>query len=252
MGIIIDRHLKGKVALITGAAQRLGAMTARFLHAAGANIIIHYRHSQKPALELQQQLQQQRPDSVALVRADLSDSPNLPGLIDESISQWQRLDILINNASTFYPTPIEQATEQQWQDLMASNLKAPYFLSVAAYGALKMHKGCIVNIVDIHSQRPMAGHSIYNMAKAGLEMQVKTLAREMGPDIRVNGVSPGAILWPENGMDDADKKQIIQHTYLKRQGSPEDIARTVLFLVRDADYISGQIIAVDGGRSLYL
>jgi len=162
------------------------------------------------------------------------------------------LDILVNNASSFYPTPVGNVTEEQWDDLMGSNLKAPFFLSQAVAPYLKKQQGCIVNIVDIHAQRPMAEHSVYNMAKAGLEMQVKTLAYELGPEIRVNGIAPGAIMWPENEMDEMAKKRIISRTYLKRKGSPEDIARTVLFLVRDADYVTGQVLAVDGGRSLYL
>ena len=173
-------------------------------------------------------------------------------MVNSSHQQWNRLDILINNASSFYPTPLDSTTEQQWVDLMGSNLKAPYFLSQAAAGFLQENHGCIVNIIDIHANRPMAKHSVYNMAKAGLAMQVKTLAYELGPNVRVNGVAPGAILWPENEMKDELKSDIVERTYLKRQGSAEDIARTVLFLVRDADYITGQIIAVDGGRELYL
>lgn len=265
MTIIVDRDLKDKVALITGASQRLGAMTAQFLHASGANIIIHYRHSQLPAEQLKQQLLDIRPNSAEIIQGDLLQTDRLSDLIHKSQKKWQKLDILVNNASSFYPTPVEQSTQQQWFDLMGSNLKAPYFLSQAAAPFLSKNKGCIVNIVDIHSQRPMAKHSIYNMAKAGLAMQVKTLAYELGPDIRVNGVSPGAILWPahsdtegttehqaKNDMTDDDKNDIVDRTYLKRQGSAQDIARTVLFLVRDADYITGQVIAVDGGRELYL
>jgi pteridine reductase len=252
MSIILDRDLKNKVALITGASQRLGAMTARFLHAAGANILIHYRNSDTQALQLKQELLTIRPNSANVIQADLLKTDSLSELINSSHQQWNRLDILVNNASSFYPTPLDCATEQQWGDLMGSNLKAPYFLSQAAAGFLQEKHGCIVNIVDIHAQRPMANHSIYNMAKAGLAMQVKTLAYELGPNIRVNGVAPGAILWPENQMADELKNDIVKRTYLKRQGSAEDIARTVLFLVRDADYITGQIIAVDGGRELYL
>jgi pteridine reductase len=252
MSIIIDRDLKNKVALITGASQRLGAMTARFLHAAGVNIIIHYRNSESAALQLQQELLSIRANSANIIQADLLKTESLAQLINQSLQQWKRLDILINNASSFYPTPIGTTTHEQWLDLMGSNLKAPYFLSEAAAKYLQEQQGCIVNIVDIHAQRPMAKHSVYNMAKAGLAMQVKTLAYELGPDIRVNGVAPGAILWPNNEMKDELKNDIIKRTYLKRQGSAEDIARTVLFLVRDADYITGQIISVDGGRELYL
>jgi len=252
MSIIIDRDIKNKVALITGASQRLGAMTARFLHAAGANIMIHYRNSETQALQLKQELLTIRSNSASIIQADLLNTDSLAELVNLSHQHWNRLDILVNNASSFYPTPIGTTTEQQWLDLMGSNLKAPYFLSEAAAVFLQQYQGCIVNIVDIHAQRPMAKHSVYNMAKAGLAMQVKTLAYELGPDIRVNGVAPGAILWPENEMADELKNDIVNRTYLKRQGSAEDIARTVLFLVRDADYITGQIIAVDGGRELYL
>jgi pteridine reductase len=266
VSIIVDRDLKDKVALITGASQRLGAMTARFLHAAGANIIIHYRNSKQPAEKLKHELLALRANSAEIIQADLLQTDKLADLIHASQQYWHRLDILINNASSFYPNTMGETTEHQWSDLMGSNLKAPYFLSEAAAPFLSKassakERGCIVNIVDIHSQRPMANHSVYNMAKAGLAMQVKTLAYELGPDIRVNGVSPGAILWPtnpkghkqeENNMTDETKNDIVSRTYLKRQGSAEDIARTVLFLVRDADYITGQIINVDGGRELYL
>jgi len=252
MSIILDHNLKDKVALITGAAQRIGAMTARTLHAAGANLILHYRSSRKEALKLQIELHKNRPDSVLLVQAELLDLANLVTLAKQAHAQWGRLDILVNNASSFFPTPIGKVTEEEWDDLMGSNLKAPFFLSQAVAPFLKQSKGCIVNIVDIHSQRPMAEHAVYNMAKAGLEMQVKTLACELGPEVRVNGVSPGAIMWPQNDMDDITKKRIISRTYLKRKGKAEDIARSVLFLVRDADYITGQIVAVDGGRSLFL
>lgn len=252
MGIILDRELKNKAALITGASQRLGAVTARFLHAAGANIIIHYRSSKTQALQLKHELLALRPDSASIAQADLLKTDSLAELVAFSYQQWNRLDILINNASSFYPTPVGSTTQKQWRDLMGSNLKAPYFLSQAAAAVLQKNRGCIVNIVDIHAHRPMAKHSVYNMAKAGLAMQVKTLAYELGPDIRVNGVAPGAILWPENEMADELKNDIVKRTYLKRQGCAEDIARTVLFLARDADYITGQIIAVDGGRELYL
>jgi len=259
MHIILDRTLKNKVALITGASQRLGAMTARFLHAAGANVLIHYRHSSKNAKILMQELLNIRPDSADIVQCDLLIQAHgeLENLVNISQQRWGRLDILVNNASSFYPTPIGKITEKNWNDLMGSNLKAPLFLSQAAAPFLSKQEnscdcGCIVNIVDIHAQRPMVNHSVYNIAKAGLAMQVKTLANELGPNIRVNGVSPGAILWPENEMDDEVKKDIVNRTYLKRQGCAEDIARTVLFLVKDADYITGQIINVDGGRELYI
>lgn len=252
MDLLLNNDLSSRVALITGGAQRLGAMTARTLHAAGANLVLHYRSSRKQAQALQAELNKLRENSVALVQADLLDTANIPLIIKQSAEQWGRLDILINNASSFYSTPIGQATEAQWDDLIGSNMKAPFFLSQAAAPYLKKHQGCIVSIVDIHAQRPMQQHSIYNMAKAGLEMMVKTLAYELGPDIRVNGVSPGAIMWPSQEMDDISKQRIVSRTYLKRKGEAIDIARTVLFLIKDAGYITGQVIAVDGGRSLYL
>lgn len=252
----IDEMLKSdltdKVVLITGGAQRVGAMTARLLHAAGANILLHYRHSRQQALDLQTELHEIRKNSVVLVQADLLETEKLKGLVDKSLEQWGRLDILVNNASSFYPTPLGSVTEKHWDDLIGSNMKAPFFLSQLAAPYLEKQQGCIINIVDIHAQRPMEGHSVYNMAKAGLAMLVKTLAFELGPNIRVNGVAPGAIMWPSTNMDEVTKQRIVSRTYLKRKGSAQDIAKTVLFLVSNAGYITGQIIAVDGGRSLYL
>ncbi len=252
----IDEMLKSdltdKVALITGGAQRVGAMTARLLHAAGANILLHYRHSRQPALALQTELNEQRKNSVVLIQADLLETVKLKGLVNKGLEQWGRLDILVNNASSFYPTPMETVTENDWDDLIGSNMKAPFFLSQIAAPHLEKQNGCIISIIDIHAERPLEGHSVYNMAKAGLAMLVKTLAFELGPKIRVNGVAPGAIMWPAQEMDDITKQRIVSRTYLKRKGSAEDIAKTVLFLAANADYISGQIIAVDGGRSLYL
>jgi len=249
---MLTSDLTDKVVLITGGAQRVGAMTARLLHAAGANLLLHYRNSRQQALALQTELHEQRENSVILIQADLLDTVKLKGLVSQSIEQWGRLDILVNNASSFYPTPMGTVTEKDWDDLIGSNMKAPFFLSQAAAPHLEKQKGCIINIVDIHAQRPMAGHSVYNMAKAGLAMLVKTLAFELGPHIRVNGVAPGAIMWPAQEMDDITRQRIVSRTYLKRKGSAEDIAKTVLFLASNADYITGQIIAVDGGRSLYL
>ena len=252
MDEMLKNDLTAKVALITGGAQRVGAMTARLLHAAGANLVIHYRRSRQQALDLQLELNEQRENSVILIQADLLDTSKLKSIVRQSIEQFGRLDILVNNASSFYPTPLGKVTENDWDDLIGSNMKAPFFLSQAAAPHLAEHNGCIINIVDIHAERPMQGHSVYNMAKAGLAMLVKTLAFELGPKIRVNGVSPGAIMWPNTDMDDITKQRIVSKTYLKRKGSAEDIARTVLFLAASADYITGQVIAVDGGRSLYL
>ena len=242
--------IDNKVILITGAAHRIGATTARTLHAAGARIVLHYRHSRNGAEALQSELQQQRPDSVALLQGDLHDTAALPALVEQAGLFWGRLDVLINNASTFYPTPIGSVTEQQWDDLLGSNLKAPFFLAQAAAPQLRAHHGCIVNIVDIHADRPLKAHPVYSMAKAGLVMMTKALACELGPEVRVNAIAPGAILWPENDMDEATKSRIVERTFLKRQGCPEDIARAALFLIRDGLYTSGQVLTIDGGRSL--
>jgi len=245
-----NNTLEGKVVLITGAAHRIGATTARTLHAAGANMVLHYRNSRAGAEALQTELNALRADSVSLVQGDLHDTAILPELVAQAYAAWGRLDVLINNASTFYSTPVGTVTESQWNDLMGSNLKAPFFLAQAAAPHLKTERGCIVNIVDIHADRPLRGHPVYSMAKAGLVMMTKSLACELGPEVRVNAIAPGAILWPENDMDDSTKARIIERTFLKRQGSPHDIARAALFLIRDADYTSGQVLKVDGGRSL--
>lgn len=239
-----------KTALITGAAHRIGATIARTLHRAGLNLILHYRQSREAAEALQSELNGQRPDSVALVQADLLDTAGLPALVQQAHAAWGRLDVLVNNASSFYPTPVGTVTEAHWNDLIGTNLKTPFFLAQAAAGHLRQSGGCIVNIVDIHGERPLKDHPVYSVAKAGLGMLTKALARELGPEVRVNGVAPGAILWPERGLSDEAKRQILDRTALKRHGNPEDIARAVLFLVRDADYMTGQILNVDGGRSL--
>lgn len=242
--------LDGKVVLITGAARRIGATTARTLHAAGASIVLHYRNSAAGAEALQQELNAVRADSVSLVQGDLLDIATLPDIVAHAHAQWGRLDALINNASTFYPTPIGTVTEAQWHDLMGPNLMAPFFLSQAAAPHLRAARGAIINIVDIHAERPLREHPVYSISKAGLVMMTKALACELGPEVRVNAIAPGAILWPENDMDDATKERIIERTFLKRQGCPQDIARAALFLIRDADYTTGQILKVDGGRSL--
>jgi len=237
------------VVLITGAAHRIGATTAKLLHQNGMNIVLHYRGSRESAQALQKELNDQRENSVILIQADLHITSGLFTLIEESVKAWGRLDVLINNASSFFPTQIGKATEEQWDDLVGSNLKAPFFLSQAAAPHLKKAKGCIINIADIHADRPLKTFPIYSMAKAGLVMMTKSLACELGPDIRVNAVAPGAILWPEN-LDEVAKQRIVSRTFLKRQGEPNDISKTILYLIKDADYVTGQIIAVDGGRSL--
>jgi len=242
--------LRDRVVLITGAARRVGAEIARTLHAAGANVLIHYRSSAAAAIALADQLNQARPRSAALHAAHLSQAQAPEKLVAATLLEFGRLDILINNASSFYPTPVGDISVAQWDDLLGSNLKAPLFLSQAAAPALRAQRGLIVNMVDIHALRPLKDHTVYCVAKAGLAMLTRSLARELGPEIRVNGVAPGPVLWPEGPMDAELKREIIEKTALKRHGTPEDVARTVLFLSRDAPYITGQIIAVDGGRSI--
>ncbi|MEK7302103.1 MAG: pteridine reductase [Pseudomonadota bacterium] len=246
--------MQGKVILITGGAKRVGAAICRRLHAQGARLIVHYRSSLGEAKALQNELNQARPDSVALAQVDLLDKELLSDLIEKSVKRFGQLDVLINNASSFFPTPLHQCTLEDWDDLMGSNLKAPLFLSQAAAPYLKERHGCIINIVDIHAERPLRNYAIYNAAKGGLLSLTKSLAVEMAPEVRVNGVSPGPILWPEDGewSDEAARQHIIAGTLLKRCGEPDDIAKTVQFLIADAPYITGQIIAVDGGRSIHL
>ncbi|MEW8506494.1 MAG: pteridine reductase [Candidatus Thiodiazotropha sp.] len=242
--------LSGKCALITGAAHRIGAAIARRLHGEGMNILLHYRNSKANAERLKSELESQRGDSVWLLQADLQQTESYDFLLSRAADICQRLDLLVNNASSFYPTPLGSATEDAWEDLLGSNLKAPFFLSQAAAPLLYRSQGCIINLVDIHAERPLKDHPIYSVAKAGNAMLVKSLARELGPEIRVNGVAPGAILWPQQEIADGMQEQILQRTALKRAGTPEDIAQALLFLYRDAPYVTGQIIAVDGGRTL--
>lgn len=241
---------ENKVALITGGAQRVGATICQHLHAAGYNVLIHYRHSAEAASKLAKQLNNIRPNSAHGLPADLLKTSDIDRLIKAALQPWQRLDLIVNNASSFYPTEIGSASEDQWNDLIGSNMKAPFFIAQAAADELAKRQGCIVNIVDIHAKHPLKGHSIYCAAKAGLAMLTQSLALELAPDIRVNGIAPGAILWPSNEPSEEDKQKMINDVALKRLGEPIDIAKTVLFLARDADYITGQIIAIDGGRSL--
>lgn len=245
-----ETNLNGQWVLITGAGRRIGACVARTLHSHGANIAIHYRGSAADADALAGELNAIRGDSAMTAQADLLDSGRLEHLVDEVVQQSGRLDALINNASTFYPTPLDEVTEDHWNDLLGTNLKAPLFLSKAAAPHLRAAGGSIINIVDIHSQRPLRNHPVYGPAKAALGMLTRSLARDLAPTIRVNGVSPGAILWPEDGMDEQTEQVILKQVPLRRTGAPEDIANTILFLLKDAPYITGQIIAVDGGRSI--
>jgi len=242
--------MDGKVVLITGAAKRIGAAIARRLHDAGANVAIHYRGSADDAAKLASELNALRNDSATTLRADLNRGDDLPRLVADVMEWGGRLDCLVNNASSFYPTPVGAITEVHWDDLVGSNLKAPLFLSQAATPHLRETRGVIINIVDIHAQRPLRDHPVYGPAKAGLAMLTRSLAKDLAPEIRVNGVAPGAILWPADGLSDAVKQSILRQVPLERPGDPDDIAGCVLFLVRDAGYVTGQIIAVDGGRSL--
>jgi pteridine reductase len=244
-----DRFLASRTVLVTGGATRVGAAIGRTLHAAGAHLAIHYRRSAGHAGALQAELEALRPGSVTLVQADLLDTAALPILIDQVVAASGRLDVLVNNASSFYPTPVGEATPEHWTDLMGTNAQAPFFLAQAAAPQLKANHGCIVNLVDIHAERPHKRHTIYSMAKAANAMLVKSLARELAPEVRVNGVAPGAILWPENFFEDEDRLAVLARIPLGRPGTPQDIADTVAFLVR-ADYMTGQILAVDGGRSV--
>jgi len=244
-----DQH---PTALITGGAKRIGSEIALTLHSAGYNIMVHYRSSSQAAQNLVDQLNSKREKSAAAVSGDLHDLNSIPPIIDATLDTFGRLDVLINNASTFYPTPIELINDEFWNDLMGSNLRAPAFMVKSAAPHLRETSGCIVNIVDIYAQRPLGNHPIYCAAKAGLEMLTKSLARDLAPLVRVNGVSPGAILWPEKGNDEISQAELLERVPLNRLGEPSDIANTVEFLVEKGSYITGQIIAVDGGRSIVI
>jgi pteridine reductase len=238
------------VALITGAGRRVGAVIARTMHAAGYDLALHFRGSAGEALALSHELDEQRVGSTLLLQADLADLDALPRLVERVLAQYGRLDALINNASSFYPTPVGTATVAQWNDLFASNAQAPFFLSQAAAPALRAARGSIVNLVDIYAERPLIDHSLYSMAKAALAGMTRSLAIDLSPDVRVNGVAPGVILLPEGGMPSPDDSDMVARTPLGRIGRPDDAASAVLWLVRDASYVTGQIIRVDGGRSL--
>jgi pteridine reductase len=242
--------LAGRCVLITGGAKRLGAAIGRRLHAAGANVVVHYHQSRPAADALVAEFEALRAGSALAVRADLHDVAHLPDLAQAALARFGRLDVLVNNASTFYPTPVGSITLQQFDDLIGTNLRAPLFLSQAATPALRESRGLIINMVDIHGRRPLKAHPVYSSAKAGLIMLTKSLARELGPEIRVNGIAPGPVLWPERDLDEALKEEIVARTALKRSGSPDDIASAAHFFAAEAPYVTGQVIAVDGGRSL--
>jgi pteridine reductase len=242
--------LSGRAVLITGAARRIGAAMARGFHAHGADICIHCHQSVGEAEQLRDEMNGKRARSAAIVTADLLDVESLPGLVTAAVNAFGRLDALINNASSFYPTPLGTVSAAQWDDLMGTNLRAPFFLAQAAAPQLRATQGAIVNMIDIHGQRPLPRHPVYSAAKAGLAMMTRALARELGPEVRVNGIAPGPILWPEAGLDAQLRDEIVSKTLLKRSGSPEDVVRAALFFVKDAPFVTGQILAVDGGRSV--
>jgi pteridine reductase len=241
--------LSEKSALVTGAANRLGAQIARTLHENGANLIIHYRDSADAAEALAADLNRAREASAICHRADLASAGEVEQLGAAACDAWGGLDILVNNASAFYPTPFGAIDARAWDDLLASNYRAPLFLSQACYPALRASRGCIVNMVDIYATRPLAGHSVYCSAKAANQMLVKSLALELAPEVRVNGIAPGAILWPATGGDEAARKAALEEIPLHRLGGEQSIADTVMFLVK-SDYITGEIVRVDGGRML--
>lgn len=240
-----------RVALITGAARRVGSEIARLLHKNHINIVLHYRSSYIQAQALCDELNKSRANSACCVQADLCDFSGIPSFVESVREKWGGLNILINNASLFYSTPVDTATEKSWDDLANINLKAPFFLAQAAVPFIKEKSGSIINIIDIHAERPLKDYCIYSITKSGFAAMTRSLAKELAPNIRVNGVSPGAIMWPENGMADSDKAAILERIPLKSTGKPSDIAAAVLFLARDAPYVTGQILAVDGGRTLF-
>jgi len=245
-----EQTLNDKVILVTGAARRIGAAIVTRLHEDGARVAIHYRGSADDAEGLARNLNRARADSAAVFQANLLNVEAIEPLVSAVVKWGGRLDGLVNNASSFYPTPVGSITETHWDELIGSNLKAPLFLSQASADHLRSSNGVIVNIVDIHAEKPLRDHAVYGSAKAGLAMLTRSLAKDLAPNVRVNGVSPGAILWPENRMTPSVQKSILEQIPLARAGDPQDIAGCVLYLLRDATYITGQIISVDGGRSI--
>jgi pteridine reductase len=245
-----SRVLAGRTALVTGAARRIGATIARVLHGAGANLVVHYHSSGADAERLATELEAERAGSVRLAECDLLDVMQHAELVAVAVKAFGGLDILVNNASTFYPTPVGDIDEADWDDLVGTNLKAPLFLAQAAGGALRARGGLIINLADIHGMRPLRRYVVYSVAKAGVIMLTRSLARELGPQVRVNAVAPGPVLWPEEGLDHALQARILERTALKRPGSAVDVARACLYFAADAPYVTGQILAVDGGRSI--
>jgi len=248
----MSTNATAKVALVTGAAKRIGAALARTLHQEGFSILIHYDTSDTDAKSLQAELETGRPGSAHCLSADLSDFLAVEQFAKEAISVWGHIDVLINNAARFYPTEVGSLTANNWDDLINTNLRAPLFLSQALAETLKHSLGCILNLVDIYAERPLKGHPIYSISKAGMAMLTKSLAIELGPEVRVNGIAPGAILWPGQAADinATEKERVLNRVTLKKMGNPQDICQAALFLINQAPYITGQIINVDGGRTL--
>ena len=246
--------INSKVVLITGGAKRVGAAICKELHAQGAQLMIHYNTSTAEARALQAELNLLRANSVAIIQGDLLNVAVLPNLVTETVKHFGKLDVLINNASSYYPTEIGQINENNWQDLIGSNLKAPTFLSQAAAPELRKNHGCIVNITDMHVERPKKGYIVYSVAKAGLVTLTKSLAHELSPEVRVNAVAPGPVKWPADNpqFDEVYRQRVINQTLLKRVGEAEDVAKAVKFLIYDAPFVTGHVLAVDGGRSLNL
>ena len=240
-----------KLAIVTGAAKRIGASIAYALHASGYHVILHYRYSKDAVIKVMDDMNTIRQASAEIVQADLLNDKSISVLTDAVTQSGDSLDLLVNNASSFYATSLENVTEQQWDELIGTNLRAPYFLSLALYPLLSQCKGSIVNICDIHALYPLKGYSIYSIAKSGMVAMTRSLAREFGPSVRVNGIAPGAILWPENDTGPDNKQEILSRVPLQRCGTPSDIANAVLFFADNADYVTGQILSVDGGRSLF-
>lgn len=246
----VNKESVTPVVLVTGAAKRIGASIARRLHASGYAVVIHFSTSSDEANALVKELNQSRKNSAACLQGDLCDKDSVQNLAVQSVAIWGRLDLLVNNASSFYPTPLGEITEEDWSSLVGSNVKGPLFLSQALTPALTKSKGSVINMIDMHIDRPLPKHSVYLLAKAGLASLTRSMAIDLAPNVRVNGIAPGAILWPEREMDEKDKKRLLDSVPLRQLGNPEDIAETLMFLVA-APYITGQIIYVDGGRSLY-
>lgn len=243
--------MQDKVVLITGGAKRVGAAVCRLLHADGASLMLHFRSSAGEARLLQAELNHMRAGSVALIQADLLDLAKLPSLVEQTVQTFGRLDALVNNASSFFPTPIGEVTPAHFNDLVGTNLQAPLFLAQAAAPALRKTQGAIVNITDLHAERPLKSYVVYSAAKAGLVGLTRSLARELAPEVRVNAIAPGPVLWPDDAaFDELSRQRIISHTPLRREGTPDDIAKAVRFLIDDAPYITGETLHVDGGRHI--